>query len=478
MCKEIFFLNAKKILHFSIGPMGAAALGVVTLPFVAWFFSVEDVGRLTMLQVVMSLSVSFFSLSMHQAYVREYNEVGDKFALLKMSILPGFLLLLVSSVFFLVLPLSISDILFGIDSGYLMLLLTVGIYSSFFSNFLAHVIRMQGRALAFSAAEIAPKAALFICIGLALLFNLDLNFKLLMFASVVSVLAALIVYAWLTRKTWISSFFKKVDEKVIRLMLAFSLPLVVSGMAYWGLTTMDRFFLRALVGFEELGVYSLAVSLAGAVSVVSSIFSNIWHPIVYEWIKNGVEPRKVQVVIENMLLVVVTIWSLVGLLSWLIPYFLPEEYRDIEYLIVACIAMPLFYMLSETTVVGVNIMRRTSFAMFASILAFITNMVLNYLLIPEYGAGGASLATLFSFFVFFVFRTESSALLWHSFPRVKIYIVLAVYVLATFFMVIDEANNDYYSIVWLILLLLVFAIFGGRVKSSALFLGGYFSKGS
>ena len=89
-------MKAKTILQFSIGPIGAALLSLVTLPFVAWFFSVEDVGRLTMLQVVLSLSVSLFSLAMHQAYVREYHEEDDKQALFKACVIPGLAALLLS----------------------------------------------------------------------------------------------------------------------------------------------------------------------------------------------------------------------------------------------------------------------------------------------------------------------------------------------------------------------------------------------
>ncbi|MDP5029774.1 MAG: polysaccharide biosynthesis family protein, partial [Paraglaciecola sp.] len=112
-------MNVKKLFQFSIGPFGAAAIGIVILPFVAWFFSVEDVGRLTMLQIVLSLSISLFSLEMHKAYVREYHEEADKFSLLKVAALPGLILTTFLSFILLVSPISISQILFGIESEFL-----------------------------------------------------------------------------------------------------------------------------------------------------------------------------------------------------------------------------------------------------------------------------------------------------------------------------------------------------------------------
>ena len=469
-------MNPKKVIHFSIGPIGAAALGLITLPFVAWFFSVEDVGRLTMLQVVLGLSVSLFSLAMHQAYVREYNEEYDKHALFKTAVVPGLLLITLVSIVLLILPLSMSNLLFGIESGLLTFLLLVGIFSSFFINFLAHVVRMQERGLAFSATQIAPKAFLLVLIGVILLLNLSAEFKWLMLMNTLAVFASLMIFAVLTRDTWLPALSSNINNALLKQMLLFSLPLVAGGLAYWGLTTMDRFFLRALSGFEELGVYAISVALAGAVAVISTIFSNLWHPVVYKWVKEGVEPKRVQTVIENMLIVVALIWSLVGLLSWILPYFLPPEYQAIEYLIVACVAMPLFYMLSETTVVGIGITRRTSFAMIASICAFIANLVLNYLLIPDYGAAGAALATLISFFVFFVIRTESSALLWHSLPRVKVYFLVVLYMVATSIMVLTKANLDYFYYVWLVLMVLTLSLYKARLLESIKYLKTYLYK--
>ncbi|MBZ2192815.1 oligosaccharide flippase family protein [Pseudoalteromonas arctica] len=470
-------MNIKTILQFSIGPIGAALLSLITLPFVAWFFSVEDVGRLTMLQVVLGLSVSLFSLAMHQAYVREYHEEEDKAALLKLCILPGLVLLTSISLLILLLPFSISAALFGLDSGLLTFLLLAGIFASFFINFLAHVIRMEERGLAFSATKLAPKLLLLILISLIMLLNLTATFINLMLINTLSIVFSLLIFTWLTRDSWVIAIAKSVNYTLLKKLLRYSLPLVAGGIAYWGLTTMDRFFLRSLSGFEELGVYALASALAGAVSVLTSIFSSLWHPILYKWTKDGVDEKKVQNVIESMVIAVAMIWSLVGLFSFLIPFFLPPQYVAIKYLIVACVSMPLFYLLSETTGVGIGITRRSSYAMLASIMAFLINAILNYLLIPKYGASGAALATVISFFVFFVIKTESSARLWFSLPRLRIYVVVICYMLATTAMVLTKGSTFSYKTIWLALLLMVFILFYERLKKLWCYFTAYLKNG-
>ncbi|MCU7961488.1 MULTISPECIES: lipopolysaccharide biosynthesis protein [unclassified Shewanella] len=457
-------MNVKNIVQFSIGPIGAAALSLITLPFVAWFFSVEDVGRLTMLQVALSLSVSLFSLAMHQAYVREYNEENDKAALLKHAVLPGLIVLTAFLALLLFSPWSISKLLFNIDSSLLSWFLVIGIYCSYLINFFAHVVRMEERGLVFSATQILPKLFLLIFIGFIFLLNLRAEFQTLMLMNVLAVASSVSIFAWLTRTTWLPAIKKPLNRELMHRMLTFSLPLVAGGIAYWGLTTMDRFFLRSYSGFEELGVYALAVALAGVVSVLSVIFSNLWHPVFYKWVKNGIDKSKVLNVIECMLLAVCLIWSLAGVFSFVLVYFLPPEYSAIEYLIVACIAMPLFIMLSETTGVGIGITRRSSFSMLASICAFVVNAILNYMLIPDLGASGAAIATLLAFFTYFVVRTEATAKLWWSFPRVKIYSVVICYITLTVLMVLSESRFDYLFIAWFLLLLSVLVVYFNRVK--------------
>lgn len=466
-----------KIAAFAIGPIGGAALGLVTLPFLAWFFSAEDIGRFTMLQVSLSLSTSIFSLAMHQAYVREYHEVADKEVLLKAAVSPGLFFLTLSLLLIGFLPYSISETLFGVNSKLMGALFLVGAYATLLINFLAHVLRMQERGLAFSATQIAPKLLLIISISLILMFGLEPRFKHLMVMNTFAIFGTFCIFSYFTRRTWLLAISKKADVKLIKKMLSFSLPLVFGGIAYWGLTAMDRIFLRALVGFEELGVYAISVSLAAAVSVISTIFSNIWHPIVYKWIKEGVRPDLVTLVVENTLIAVALVWSLVGLFSWVIPYFLPPEYKAIEYLIIACVAMPLLYLLSETTVVGVGITRRTSFAMFSSAGAFVVNVFLNYVLIPYYGAAGAALATLVSFFVFFTIRTESSVWLWYALPRLKLYIVVISYMVATSVTVIMQASLKYNEIIWIGLMLLVLIFYHPRALETLRFIRNYSYKG-
>jgi O-antigen/teichoic acid export membrane protein len=239
-------------------------------------------------------------------------------------------------------------------------------------------------------------------------------------------------------------------------MLHLGIPLIISGLAYWGLTALGRLFLRSYAGFGELGIYAVAASFAGVAIIVQNVFSAIWAPLVYKWSATGVDTTKVDQIIEMVVYVIVAMFALAGLASMLVTYILPPEYERVRYLLVACMAYPLFYTLSETTVVGIGLQRKSIYAMTASIGGLLTAIGANYLLVPQYGADGAAIATAISFWVFLVLRTELAILAWRPLPRLKIYgWTLACLTGAVAFVALGSQYTVFFFTQWLILLSVV-----------------------
>jgi len=431
-------MNTRKVLAFSVGPIGAAFLGLITLPVIAWLFSPEDIGRLTMLNVIVSFALLLFSLGLDQAYVREFHEVEDKPGLLKAVFIPGFLILLIALTAVGLSPWSISGLLFGIDSLLLSGLMVLAIVLSFFSRFLSLILRMQERGLAFSMSQLLPKL-LFLVIVLGYLWlGASAIFENLMLANVLALSMVFILYAWNTRKDWIPALTASIDKAKQNQMIRYAIPLIGSGVAFWGLTTMDKVFLRSLSTFEELGIYSVAVSFAGAALVFQAIFSTVWAPVVYKWAAEGVDPKKIKNVMDFVTLAVIVIWSLAGMFSWVVTYILPPEYDNVQYILLTAMAYPLLYTLSESTGVGIGIKRKTMFSLLAAVVALMINAIANWLLIPIYGAAGAAMGSALAFFVFFAIRTEASSKLWESFERSRMYgFVLLLLVLSLVVNLID-----------------------------------------
>ena len=419
-------MTPKQVAAFAIGPVGGAILSVVSLPVITWFFSQEDVGRIAMLQVTLGFGILLFSLGLDQSYVREFHEVDNKPALLKRAMFPGLVLLAVTVCVLLSLGGVLAGWLFDVPQWHLSFLVAFALVASFLSRFLSLVLRMRERGLAFSMSQLLPKLLLLLIIGGYVAVGADKSLTNLVLAHAAAIGFVCIIYGWNTRCEWLEGMRTKLDLGQLKSMLRFGLPLILGGLAFWGLTALDKIFLRTLADFSELGIYSVAVSFAGAAAILQSIFSTVWAPTVYKWASAGEGLERVNQVSRYILGLVVIGFSLTGLLSWTLVYILPESYAGVPWVVVSCIGYPLLYTLSETTVVGIGVSRRSSFAMLAAVIAFVFNVLSNWWLIPIFGAAGAAVSTCVSFWIFFVLRTEFSIYLWKPILRFALYFYSAV----------------------------------------------------
>jgi O-antigen/teichoic acid export membrane protein len=463
-------VTPKQIAAFAIGPIGGALLGLISLPIITWFFTQEDVGRMAMLQVTIGFSTLLFSLGLDQAYVREFHEVSEKPSLLKRALLPGLILLATTLLTLLMFGSTLASWLFEIPEWHLSLLASTALLAAFISRFLSLVLRMNEQGLAYSMSQLLPKLLLLAVIGTYVVVGAEKSLTNLVIANTSALVFVCIVFAYNTRREWLASVTASLDTQHLKHMLRFGLPLILGGIAFWGLTAIDKIFLRTLASFEELGLYSVAVSFAAAATILQSVFSTVWAPTVYKWASKGEGLENVHKVSRYILALVVLAFCLAGLLSWVVTFVLPPKYDAVRWIVVSCLGFPLLYTLSETTVVGIGISRRTGFAMLAAASSFAINLVGNWLLIPHYGAAGAAVSTCVSFWVFFVLRTEFSIYLWKTMPRFLLYaFTLACVSGAVVFTLWGETLGGLMAAYWMLLLCAAAYIFKAEIRDASAF---------
>lgn len=461
-------MNLRKILSFAIGPIGTAGLGFITLPIVTWYFPADDVGRLSMQQVAISFSILLFSLGLDQAFVREFHEEQDKAQLLKAAVAPGLVLLL------LILPLlaigagPIAGLIFGQADPWLAILLFVAILATFVTRFLSLILRMQERGLAFSLSQVLPRAMFLLLVGALVLLAVAPTFRALMGATTASALLVMCAYGWNTRRELAEAARARIDRVKLMVMVRYTLPLIVGGLAFWGLTATDRMFLRAGSTLPELAIYSVASNFAAGAAILQSVFATLWAPTVYRWASEGDCADKVDQAVDHVLFVVILIFCGSGLMAWLLPLVLPPKYAPVQYVFMACLAYPLLYTLSETTSVGIGITRKTGFALLASLSALLVDLACNYFLVPRFGAAGASVSSAMAFSAYLVVRTEASAYLWRSFPRGKLYAFLLLIVLTvSATALLGSPFASYARWLWVAILAAAFLTFRNTLKAAS-----------
>lgn len=153
-------MDTKEILGYAAGSIGSAVLAVIILPLLSWYFPADDIGRIVLMQTAAGLTVSVLCLGLDQAYVREYYAAADKDTLFKTLFLPPLLSAAAIAALLLSRPSLPSEILFSLDDAAAGIGLVLFELSFLPIRFLLLVLRMEGRALAFSSAQLVSKLAI------------------------------------------------------------------------------------------------------------------------------------------------------------------------------------------------------------------------------------------------------------------------------------------------------------------------------
>ncbi len=460
-------MTLSKVIHFALGPLSSALISLILIPAMAWMYSVEDIGRYGLLQVIVSLLAMVMTLGLDQAYVREYHEADNRKALIIECLFPGMILLFLTAAlawYFQYIELLTTS-LFEYESRSLSYLVVVCALLMYISRFLGLILRMQERGLAYSFSQLLPKLAFLLMLIIIFNFREEPDFIDLVICFSLSVALVTIILAINVRDE-----FKKICSLIVNLshlkyMLGYSVPLLISNVFFWALISIDKIFIQRLSNLEEVGLYSMAANFAGAALILQLVFSTIWAPVVYRWASEGVDTGKLDKVIRYVALVVWFVWVGVGLLSPLVTYALPATYSNVQYLIMAVISHPLLYLLSEASSVGIGITRKSYMALWTSIFALIVNAAFNWLLVPIYGAAGAGSALAISFLVYFIMKTELSRYVFGGISMVKVYILVTALVSFAVYVNIVSSSGEGSSYVYLCAFFILSFLFRRDLRS-------------
>lgn len=446
--------------------------GIITVPLLTWLVSPEDIGRFNIYQLVIGFGVLFLSLGLDQTFARYYNEGVDKIRLLIDCFLPGggfFLMLMIPIILF---HESISDLLYGEINFSYVFLTALSVFAMYLLRVASVILRMDGNGLLYSFVQVLPKA--FLCVMLLVCFFVanSTDFHNVIIMSFVSLLVVTPQVVMVIFKYIRSHQAGEFPATRSRHLYGFGLPLLLSSIIYWAVTAIGSVMLKKMVGLDEVGLYAVAVNLAGVAVVVQNILSVVWIPIVYRWVSTNEDLSRIDNVLNILLFFVLLLVSLLGVFFWVIDILLPAEYSAVKYMIICAVLQPFFYALSEVSGIGISVVKKTYLNVVGNLVVLVVCFLCAYYLIPLYGAAGAIMSNAIAFFVYLVFRTEFSARYWRGFPRSRLYG-------STFFCmgltIISVILKDLYLVVlcWLVFCFVVCVVFRAEVRATFQYLSRF-----
>ncbi|ENM5783880.1 polysaccharide biosynthesis C-terminal domain-containing protein [Vibrio mimicus] len=438
-------MNLKKIFTFSIGPLGSAFLGFLTLPLLSWSYDKSVVGQYSLFQAIVSFFLMAFVLGLDMIYMREYNESNKKKLLLSeltlfciLSSLFAFLVFF----FFIIFNNVNVDIFGGWIVIFFILASVIGLVAI---RFLSVWFRMEDDAITFSLSQLIQKMALLILVVVSFIFDWSKSSIELILIYLVSIL---LTFSYLFFKFKIITCYSLLNvSNSINAGLLFlprAIPIMLGSLAYWGMLYFDKLFISYYLDFEELAVYSMATSFSSVGLVLQIIFTTVWSPSVYKSVSEGNTNDLLTPTINKLIVGTLFYIGIVGIFSPLATRILPETYSSIQEILMISMIVPVINVFSEATAIGLHVVRKTGYLMLSSIVACLCNCLGNYLLIPFMGLKGAAISTLLSLLVFALLRTEISYRIWFRFSRLRIYF----YLFFTCMIAIVSTYFDVFGIFW------------------------------
>ncbi len=388
-------------LVYGLGSVAVKGLGFLMIPFYTHYLSPADYGILEILDLSISVFGMFLNMGITAALLRSYTAAQSP-QQKRRAVSTAFLFVAATAIATFCLSVGLvrpaSHMLLGpgVPSKYLLISL-----SSFVLAYVVNLPRTYLRALESSRAFVTVDVvSLFLILLLNIFFIAVLKMGLmgiLMSALIVAAMQAVGLSAWMLRRVGIGF-----SRPLMREMLQFGLPLILSNLALFTLNFSDRFFLQHLRSLDVVGIYAVGYKFGFMMNyLLVQPFYVMWQSRMYLIHEQPDHPKIFgQIFVLYSALLTYAALCLAVLSPEIIRVMVDPKFRSSQAVIPVVAAAYVLYGVGYYAQLGMFLTRKTHLVGIVSASAAVLNLVLNYFLILHFGMLGAAWSTLLTFAVF------------------------------------------------------------------------------
>lgn len=387
---------AKNTLVFAIGNIASKLLQVLLVPFYTRVMTGEEFGTVDLLQAAVSLLLPISVLSIFESVFRFAMEKDcDRRAVLSIGLL---FTALGSAV------MCLAGLVFQrfLDPLFVWLVIANTAANALWT-LVSQYTKAVGKSGLFSAANVLMTfLVLLLNILFLVVFRMGVTGYMLGY-TLSALLATLFLIPFLGKDFAVG--LGGVTSKLVKQMLFFSVPLVLNGICWWISSFTDRIMITAFLGTEQNGIYAAASKVPNLLSVIATIFYQAWQISANE--EFGQRDGAVFYSETFQRLSAVTFLLASGLTLFCRPInavFLGAGFSSAWKLMPPLIIMTTCFAFCQflNSVYSAN--KDTRMALVTNLICVIVNVILNWFMIPRWGAYGAAVATAVSYVVLFAVR--------------------------------------------------------------------------
>ena len=386
-------LPVKAAIWFIVVNFFTKGVNFITVPIFTHYMSTEEYGKVSIFLTYQGILINFATFEMYSgAYIRGILRYRDNILFFTWS---EQLLSTLITIFVFILSIPITPWL--ISNAQINLKIYVLMYS-YFLVFPAYQCWVNRKRFDYDYKPVVISAILYTVLSILV--------PLFAIIKVESTASVRIMFMLLFESLFCLPFFlhnvhfgkllanRKVLREQWKFLILFQLPSVVHALSYIILSSMDRIMIGKMIGNSEAGIYSVATTIANVITILCISANQVLKP----WRYQRMEKRELTNIkeISNVLLVIfglaIILWILVA--PDVMRFLFSEEYYQAIW-VIPPVSISVFFIFLYSMLVDIEeFYYKTKYAMYATTISAVANIVMNYFAIKIWGYIACAYTTL------------------------------------------------------------------------------------
>ena len=250
-------------------------------------------------------------------------------------------------------------------------------------------------------------------------------------------------------------------------LLKFGIPLMPTGIATYFINTSDRWFIQYYHGENELGIFSVGAKFSMLMVLGVETFRQAWWPIAMDSMHSNDGPETFRTISRIYMGLASSLAIMLALISpWLIKWITGPEFHQAWSIMAILVWQPIFYGFFLIASAGIWKLEKTYLNFYIMIFAAIIAVLLNWLIVPQWGNLGAASSTVLTYFIWISTSLIVSERLWSiKFPLFVILTQLTLgFVITKFLIHINPMNLNFSSLLVILFFSTLLAISSLSIK--------------
>lgn len=422
-------------LSYTIGSFFNKGVVFLTLPIFTRLLSTDDYGIVSTYNSWVSMVSISINMALHMAVRQAYIEFPEK--------IDGYL----STIVIFTTMVTGTALLFCIFIGYgstnnsfLVVMCILQSYASALIEDYSVYLMMKYRYKMRTALMVLPNMLSVIIAVFTIKFVLidRLYLGRIMPTAFVTMIFGTVVFIAVLRKS------KSFDRGYLKYSLSFSVPLIAHGVALTILSQSDRTMITAFVGADKTGVYSVAYNFGMIATVLTTALDGIWQPWYLCRLKSHKDDdiAKTNAMIKvYVLFMTMVMCDIILVAPEILRFLAPKPYWEGVSIIPPIVLANLVTFIYTFYVSVEHYYKKTKLVAVNTLIAAVSNILLNYIFIPICGYEAAAYTTMVSYMISLLIHYNQAKRLEPRLAGAAIYIkefVMVSAVSAVYYSALDQ----------------------------------------